>query len=294
VPRRRSVLPWIGFWTVAGLLCWLNLKFIAATAVLGLWALTNQWRRDRIFALRAAHATALCALIGPLSLAAFNYWAFGNLVGGRGSGELTRSPARALLFFLGLHLDQSQGLFLQNPLLLAGIPALVVWARRDPVTAMFWTGLYLSVIAPNALQMGRFGGNGPSGRYGWTTAWLWMIPIGMMARQYWPVVRSLSIASLLYQAALAARWVPNPILLYPVYDEQLAGRDSLYPVSLRAWAPSFYDWSYQGYLTYPPNVVAVLVIILLAGAGWALAARSRSPRDMEDPTSDRSVRTARS
>jgi hypothetical protein len=85
-------------------------------------------------------------LIGPVTLAAFHYWGFCNVLGGRGRSELTTSPARALLFFLGLHLDQGQGLFVQNPLFLAGIPALVIWARRRPALACLWTMLYLSLI----------------------------------------------------------------------------------------------------------------------------------------------------
>lgn len=262
-----SLAGWITFWTAAGLLCWLNLKFILATAVLGLWGLIVL-RPARLSKWTPAHYAMIGVLIGPVTLAAFHYWGFGNVLGGRGRSELTTSPARALLFFLGLHLDQGQGLFVQNPLFLAGIPALVIWARRRPALALLWTMLYLSLIASNSLQMGRYGGVGPAGRYGWTAAWLWMIPIGLVAAEYAPLMRRWAGAAIVYQAVLALRWIPDPMTLYPVYEEQLGTRNSLFPVALRGWMPSFYDWSYASYLTYPPNVAGIAVIGLLLLIGW--------------------------
>ena len=259
-------LPWMAFWLAAGLLCWLNLKFILATAVLCGWALIVL--RQTGSSPQAAHYAALAVLIGPVTLAAFHYWGFGNILGGRGGGELTTSPTRALLFFLGLHLDQAQGLFVQNPFFLAGVPALVIWGRRKPLQALLWTMLYLSVMATNSLQMGRYGGDGPAGRYGWTAAWLWVIPIGLVARHYAPLLRRWAMAALAYQALLAIRWVPDPRMLYPVYEEQLSARNSLFPVALRGVLPSFYDWSYASYLTYPPNIAGIIVLGLLLVIGW--------------------------
>jgi hypothetical protein len=269
-PRAQpSTAAWAIFWTASGLLCWLNLKFLAATAVLAVWALVRAGRPSR-----RALVAASCVLIGPLALAAFHFWAFGNVLGIRGARELTDSPARALMIFLGLHLDQGQGLFLQHPFLLAGVPALVVWARRDPKNVLLWIVLYGSLLLPNSLQMGRYGGSGPAGRYAWTAAWLWLIPIAAVAAR-WRAITPLAIASLVYQSALAVRWIPDPLLLFPVYEESLPARNSLYPEALRPFAPSFYDWSYaySAYLTYPPNAIAIVALGVLAVAGWRLASR---------------------
>jgi hypothetical protein len=280
-PDTRSTLSWMAFWLLAGLLCWLNLKFILATAILSGWALvvlrpTGRWK------LHPAHATALAVLIGPCALAAFHYWGFGNIIGGRGGTELTSSPMRALLFFLGLHLDQAQGLFVQNPFLLAGVPALVIWARRKPFEAMAWTLLYLSLVATNSLQMGRYGGDGPAGRYGWTAEWLWMIPIALVATQQAPLLRRWAMAAIMYQTLLAMRWVPDPLTLYPIYEEQLSARNSLFPTVLRAAFPSFYDWSYARYLSYPQNIAGILVIGLLLVIGWRQSRQTLPNKPRQD------------
>jgi hypothetical protein len=263
----RSTAAWLAFWAACGGLCWLNLKFIGASAVLGAWTLFRAGRPSRRELLCAA-----AALIGPMTLAAFHYWAFGNVLGLRGARELTDSPLRASMIFLGLHLDQGQGLFLQHPFLFAGVPAFVLWARRDPTNAIWWLVLYASLIVPNSLQMGRYGGSGPAGRYAWTAAWLWLIPLACTWRQgSW--IKPLAIASIAYQLALAVRWMPAPRLLLPVYAEGLAERNSLYPEGARWLLPSFYDWTYSHYLTHPPNVLAI-ALVAAALVFAAVAARA--------------------
>lgn len=77
------------------------------------------WRRNR-----AAHgtqnllvlSTAPLVIVGPALLVAFNTWASGSPLGFRHASELTTSFARGAEIFLGLHLDQSQGTFVQQPL----------------------------------------------------------------------------------------------------------------------------------------------------------------------------------
>ncbi len=272
VPRAGATywLAWAAFWLASGLLPWLNIKFIVATAALGGGAL---WlaRRDGPSGGRAALWTSPLVLVGLVLLALFHQWAFGSLLGGRGSSEITDSPLRALMIFLGLHLDQANGMFLQQPLWLAGVPALVILARRDWRTAFFLGVLYLSLILPNAFQMARFGGGGPSGRFGWSAAWLWMIPIGLVLAdrrdRLERFVRPMALLALAYQAALALRWVPDPGVLMPELDERIWARNSLFPPDLRYVVPSFYFWDFRSYLSYIPNVLAVLGVALLAGSG---------------------------
>src|SRR5262245_55915694 len=188
-----------------------------------------------------AWTTAPLVALGPLTLAGFNWIVFGRLLGGRDMSELTTSSFRALLIFLGLHFDQSQGMFLQQPLLLLGMATVVPFVWRRPWIAVFWLVVYLSLLVPNALELARFGTAGPDGRFGWSAAWLWFIPVGFATSTFrswleaW--VRPLVTLGLMYQAALAIRWVATPQFLFPRLEEQLELRDSLFPIWIRGVVP---------------------------------------------------------
>ena len=254
---------WAGFWLIVGALPWLNVKYIAVTLVLaGAGAVLAIRLRGR--RLSTPLATSVLVFLGIGSLAAFHVWAFGTPLGARRMTELTTSMSRAMEIFLGLHFDQSQGMFSQQPLLLAGVAALPLFVRRRPRFALFWALLYAAAIVPNALELARYGGNGPVGRFGWTAAWLWTIPIGVVAsaegRTLSRTVRVTVILSLCYQAALATRWLADPQVLFPELGEP---RDSLFPAALGHWLPSFYFWDFSSYWSYPPNVAAMVTVLIL-------------------------------
>jgi hypothetical protein len=118
--------------------------------------------------------------------------------------------------------------------------------------------------------LARYGGGGPVGRFGWTAAWLWAIPIGVVvaahARRLSRAVLVAVALSLGYQAALAMRWLAFPQVLFPELGEP---RDSLFPDALRHWSPSFYFWDFSSYWRFPPNIVAMLTVILCLLVGIA-------------------------
>jgi hypothetical protein len=164
-------------------------------------------------------------------------------------------------------------MFWQQPLLLAGVAAWIPFARRHPRVALGWTALYASLILPNALELARYGGGAPAGRFGWSAAWLWIVPIGYLFEdgddtRRIRVVKPAAIACLAYQAMLAVRWLGDPGVLFPTLEESLVRRNSLFPVGVRAWLPSFYFWDFRSYWTYLPNVAAYAGFagILLSGA----------------------------
>jgi hypothetical protein len=270
---------WILVGLAAGFLSWLNVKYYGTTAVFLVGALgfaahdaVKGRRRRAAFGI----AGAVCTAAIVLALVDFNVWAYGQAFGGRWMKELTSSFSRGAELFLGLHFDQSQGLFLRNPLLLLGVLLLPVFAARHPVAACFWGVLYLSLILPNGLEMARYGGGAPSGRFGWSAMWLWTVPIGAglaSLPRLRRLVPALVTACLVYQAVLAVRWLRAPFTLFPVLAEQLDKRDSLFPVGLRWAFPSFYFWDFSSYWTYPPNVVAFAVTAGLLAIGVALALR---------------------
>ncbi|HEY3384048.1 MAG TPA: hypothetical protein VGK32_19970 [Vicinamibacterales bacterium] len=270
-------LAWAGAGLAMGLLTWLNVKFVATSGVFLAGLLGVAWhasRTARPATARMALMSAGCLVVGPLGLVAFNVWAYDNLTGGRFIAEVASVPSRAAEIFLGLHLDQSQGMFVRNPLLLAGVLFLPLFFRRQPAQAAFWGLLYLSLIGPNSLELARYGGGAPTSRFAWPAMWLWAVPMvtGLAAyprlRRYLPAA---TVVALVYQAALAVRWLRTPDVLFPYLSEKIAERDSLFPLGIRGLLPSFYFWDFSSYWTYVPNLAAMLTVALILVAGIALA-----------------------
>src|SRR5262245_965548 len=148
----RPIWTWALFWITVGLFPWLHAKFTITAVILacaGAAALGRQVRRAPGASDARALATAPLVIVGPLLLAAFNTWASGSPLGFRHARELTTSFARGAEIFLGLHFDQSQGMFLQQPLLAAGLAALPIFAARHRALALLWALVYLSLVVPN-------------------------------------------------------------------------------------------------------------------------------------------------
>ncbi len=283
----RSLAGWSTYWLCTGLLWWLHVKFLAPAAILaaaGAWQIRREREAGAAGPPLAAHlAAASLVLVGPLALGWWHVAAFGSVLGPRAIGwELSSPWLQRAQVFLGLHLDQGQGMFLQQPLLLPGLAALGWMARRRHPLTLPWLLLYASLIVPNALQWsGRFGGGGPAGRFGWSAMWLWIIPLGIwMAAERDTLrrtVRPVVLTALAYQAALAIRWLPEPFGLLSRQSELVWSRHSLFPVSVRYSLPSFYFWESDAWLHYLPNVVWIGGALLLVATGllWASAARAK-------------------
>jgi hypothetical protein len=274
---RRTIRPahgaaWAAFWLVTGLLVWLHVKNIGTCVVLTAAGAALAWRARSTQHETTPLATLPLVAIGVGTLLLYQVWALGTPFGIR-QRELASPFSRAAEIFLGLHLDQSQGMFLQHPLLLVGVAALPWLMWSHPRFALFWLALYGSAIVPNALELARYGGGGPVGRFGWTAEWLWIIPAAMFVSRYRAVltryVKPAVIAGLTYQALLAVRWLADPFVLFPHLDPP---RDSLFPEPLQRWLPSFYYWDFTSYWRAGPNIAAFALILLVLAAGATLAA----------------------
>ena len=287
----RTLAGWCAYWLCTGLLWWLHVKYLAPMAVLaaaGAWQIRHERAGGNDSRPLAAHlAAAALVLVGPLTLGWWHVVAFGNVLGPRGLADLASPWLQRFQVFAGLHLDQGQGMFLQQPLLLPGLAALGYMLRRGHRLTLPWLLLYGSLILPNALQWsGRFGGGGPAGRFGWSAMWLWVIPIGIwivaerdtIARY----IRPLILTGLAYQAALAVRWLPAPDGLVSRQSELIWARHSLFPVSARYSLPSFYFWDSADYLAYLPNIVWMAAALLLIATGflWTSAATRATLRSL--------------
>jgi hypothetical protein len=81
------------------------------------------------------------------------------------------------------------------------------------------------------------------------------------------------VAAVLFQMALAVRWIAAPEVLFT----QLSGpRDSLFPPEVQEWLPSFYTWDFVSYLYNPVNLFACATIALVVACG----ARARRLSDV--------------
>ena len=281
-PERRSPVAWMLFGLVAGLLPWLHMKYLAVTALFALFAgwqvwVELPWRHASSRSPWWGYASAgAFLLVVPATFLAYQMATHGRLLAGLG-GQMTRVPyLRALEFLVGNHLDQAQGLFWHQPLLLFGLIALGWMIRVRHRFAIPWLLLYGSLMAPPAL-LAEWGGI-PLGRLNWGGMWLWLLPIGWwigaerssLSRYIRPVL----LAAFAYQAMLAFRWIPSPTDLFlGSYSNLVWARDSLFPLPVRYVLPHFYlragdGWWVVRYLEYLPNLIWLAAAAMLAVTGW--------------------------
>ena len=277
--ERRTRLGWCIYWCTAGFLCWLHVKYYAPSAVLAAAGAWRLWRDDDARFTPATYvAFGMLFLTGPALFGAFSVPVFGNMLGGRGGGELNTDVSRAIELVLGLHLDQVNGLFVQQPLFLLGLVAFGWMIRRRHPLTLLWFVLYASLIVPNALQQWPYGGHvAPAGRFGWSAMWLWLVPLGIASRQSlavrscW-VVRLTVLAGIGYQAALAISWIPAPIRLFNSLFAPYLWQPSLFPPALMLSLPKLGPHADIGYL---PNLIWTFAALALLVAGLLYPSRWR-------------------
>jgi hypothetical protein len=146
------------------LMPWLQIKFSATALILAaglFWGLKNDPAQRRL-----AWRFAACFAFSLCLLAAYNLYAFGNPSGPYKSGSLEISTT-ALMVLIGLHIDQNQGIMLQNPLYLLALTAVVPWVRSRPGLSMLTIICFASLIVPNAMHPVWYGGYSFSGRFAW-------------------------------------------------------------------------------------------------------------------------------
>ncbi|MXZ71365.1 MAG: hypothetical protein F4Z04_07660 [Acidobacteria bacterium] len=287
----RSPAAWTLFGLVAGALPWLHMKYLATTALFGLFA---AWQARRESARRTEDgagrswghlAGGALLLIGPATFFAYQMATHGQPLAGLGN-QMTDTPyLRVVEMFIGRHIDQSHGLLWHQPLFLPGLVALGWLIRKRHPLTIPWLLLYASLLVPAAVT-NRWGG-APLGRLNWAGMWLWLVPIGVWLHaerdnldRY---VRPAVLAALAYQVVLAFRWVPEPTLLFNYASSGLVwARDSLFPLPVRYVLPHFYGdagdgWWVVRYVEYLPNLVWVLATALLIVTGllWSAEGRRR-------------------
>ena len=81
------------------------------------------------------------------------------------------------MIFLGLHFDQAQGMFVQQPVLLIGLLGIAPFAVRRPILAVGTSLSYLAVLLPNSFHDCWYGCYSFGGRFMWSVIALWFLPL---------------------------------------------------------------------------------------------------------------------
>src|SRR5262249_35411095 len=116
----------------------------------------------------------------------------------------------------GLHFDEAQGLFFQQPLFVVGLLGLGPLFRRDWRLGVLLAAVYASIVVPNAMHINWYGGASFVGRFVWPAALLWVFPLAyavdasLLRQRTWLAIFALAIA---WQLVLATQWLPRNRLL---------------------------------------------------------------------------------
>lgn len=263
---------------------WLHLKNQAPAILLVVaWATIRVQRASRRESLVVSVWPCLVPIAAMLALAAYHVHAFAEWSGPFRPGAQDAATKHVVMALLGLHFDQSQGMFVQQPLLWFGLVGLGFFALRERSAALFVTVVYASMVVPNAMHTNTYGGWSFAGRFGWSSAPLWIFPL--TAAFAWLGPRRLAWVGLLSFAAfwsawLATMWVRTPAaVLYP-RGRSVADRSTLVG-PLRDVLPSFVNP--DTFDSHLPNWVFVWLAVLLVGFGIDRAFR-RQAAQPEWPT----------
>lgn len=168
----------------------------------------------------------------------------------------------------GLHWDQAQGLFIQQPLFLVGLVGLPHLFLVYPRWGVFWIFLYGSLLVPHALHPGLYGGWSFYGRYNWSFCALWIIPASIPLGHMIQRDNQFRLAGILglaigYQVCLSPNWLG---------DHWMIMADSLLyaPGFSVKWArrllPRFME--VDGVLFHLPNYLAGVLTLTLLYSGY--------------------------
>lgn len=264
-----STLRWRDLLLPAALafLPWLHVKYTAAALVALAWYV-HAGPQPRSFITGAALGVSVALL------ACYNGYAFGKATGPYQQGALALGINSAIVF-LGLHFDQTQGMFFEQPLWLLGLIGLAPFCRNAPRACRWWLLLYATAIIPNAMHPAWYGGHSFVGRFGATAVLLWAIPLAHAARELFgnsvrgPAV--LGVLSLALQACLASNWLTTGDGLFNqdgrpgLWRGCVWAYNSFYPSTLKEYLP--YWQPFVEFWRHPANLAVLTLATGLLACG---------------------------
>jgi hypothetical protein len=267
---------WLGL--LIGFLPWLHMRLIAPALLLLLGYVAAILTKSRRSASSSGHRRQWLIAAGVFAgsiilLSVYHKIAFGNFAGQYGGHSVSFVIQHIAMIFLGLHWDQAQGMFMQQPLLLLGLVGLAPLIKANWREAVLFGALYLSIILPNAMHPAWYGGASFFGRFWWTAAALWIFPLGyavrfLLKRNELSVLLLLA-GSIVLQVWLAAKWLAHDLLLVNRELPVWAMRGFYDDTGVLLRLPTFVDFdNFDLYLKHPSNYLFVLLGLLLIATGW--------------------------
>lgn len=263
---------WIGI--LIAFLPWLHLRLVAPAFLLLLgyiYVLTDRSRRQHGRPILRQWLVPAIVLGGSLILmAVYNLIAFSNPLGPYGSHSWHFHLRDNAMIFLGLHWDQTQGMFMQQPLLLLSLIGIVPFVKANWRAAALIGMLYLSILVPNSLHPAWYGGFSIVGRFWWAAVGLLIFPMAYTVRFLLKrrklVLLLLCAVSIILQGWLAYKWLFRELFLvrrvWPIW----AMRSFYEDTGALLLLPTF-D-SFVLYVRHPSNYVSVFFGLLLIFTGW--------------------------
>lgn len=243
---------------------WLHVRFSApAVLLLGAYVASadrTSWQRR----LRQSLVPMVIVIFSFMLLGIYQHFAFNNIWGPYSGKDLTWQPQEILMILLGLHWDQSQGLFIQQPLFLLGLVGLPLVIKENLRTAIILALLYASVLIPSAMHTALYGGHSFYGRFWWPVFGLWVFPLAytvkvMLKTKAFLLI--LCLMSIAFQIGLATKWLVHDGFLINRNLPLWTSHTFFEGTKLTRYFPSFVD--FNTYLQQPANYVAVAFGLLL-------------------------------
>lgn len=270
-PLSFKSLLWFG--ALIAFLPWLHIKLIAPAIFLLLALIYTEAKRDHVqTSVRLPRYLIPLAMFvcSSLLIAIYNDVAYGSIFGPYDRGSSSRIVKEIVMIFFGLHWDQAQGMFMQQPLLLVGLVGIASLVKANWRASLLFALIYLSVLLPNSTHTAWYGGYSFAGRFHWTVAPLWVFPLAYTVKSLLKENRLalmlLVTASIALQVWLAMKWVFQDGFLVIQKVPVWASHSFYDDTGLLFELPSFKDFDI--YLRDPANYLFVALGLLLVVTGW--------------------------
>jgi hypothetical protein len=279
--ERRNRL--LGYVPVAGglaLLPWLHARYAAAAAILFIAIIWNILRYKTGSIRNVAALLMVAFLASSISgLIAYNLYAFGNPVGAHLLHATLKFSEASLMVLFGLFADQNQGFLLQNPVMLVGLIFAGSLFVADRKLFALWSLVFLSLIVPNSLQTGLYGGWCFAGRYQWAASMVFILPtlfgLVRMSVKTPKVFYVVVGVGLFLQAYFFWQYTFGNISLYNRPEWTLLKAYSIFYNRIYCWLPILYNVNFA--FKYLPNLAWLIALCSLTVAGFVLCYRPGFP-----------------